>query len=276
MTVENAPPPPFPADRRGPGPGPLVLVADDTLDNQMIAVHMLERCGYRAAVAENGRIALEAMSERSYAAVLMDCHMPALDGYAATREVRRREHGGRRTPIIAMTANSIEDARERCLAAGMDDYLAKPLRSQGLEDVLLRWTTDPAPTAWAPLPAHDPGGLLDESVIAELESLDPGLLSSLLPPFFDEAADQLSALRRDVGHADAPAVAETAHKLKGSSASLGAARVSAIAAELETGAKRGELGDAGDLIDRLAAGLAGTREALGGAYTPTGSSLVSH
>ena len=127
------------APRRGVPPA--VLVVEDTAVNQTVAARMLERCGFRAQVAVNGLRALEALSQGSYAAVLMDCQMPELDGYETTREVRRREQGGPRIPIIAMTANSMKGERERCLAAGMDDYLTKPLRNQVLKGplVLLFW-----------------------------------------------------------------------------------------------------------------------------------------
>ena len=127
------------APRRGVPPA--VLVVEDTAVNQRVAARMLERCGFRAQVAVNGLRALEALSQGSYAAVLMDCQMPELDGYETTREVRRREQGGPRIPIIAMTANSMKGERERCLAAGMDDYLTKPLRNQVLKGplVLLFW-----------------------------------------------------------------------------------------------------------------------------------------
>jgi CheY-like chemotaxis protein len=106
-----------------------------------VAELMLARCGYRSDLAEDGREALKAVARKSYAAILMDCQMPELDGYAATREIRRLEAGGRRTPIIAMTASSMEGERARCLEAGMDDYLTKPLRNRILKDALDRWTS---------------------------------------------------------------------------------------------------------------------------------------
>ncbi len=121
------------------GPRPDVLVVEDTAVNQAVAVHMLEKCGYHPHVAVNGRKALEAMAKRPFAAVLMDCQMPELDGYETTREVRRLEQGGHSTPIIAMTANSMKGERERCLANGMDDYLTKPLRKQALSETMARW-----------------------------------------------------------------------------------------------------------------------------------------
>jgi signal transduction histidine kinase/CheY-like chemotaxis protein len=122
---------------------PLVLVVEDSPVNRLVAVHVLERCGYRSHVVTNGREALGALSTQRYDAVLMDCQMPDVDGYEATRELRRREGAGHRTPVIAMTAHAMTGDRERCLAAGMDDYIAKPVRSQALADVLKHWIRDP-------------------------------------------------------------------------------------------------------------------------------------
>ena len=107
--------------------------------NQMVAVRTLERCGCRADVANNGRQALEMLSACDYAAVLMDCQMPDMDGFAATAELRRRENGERHTPVIAMTALAMTGAVENCLAAGMDDYLGKPIRRAQLIQALQRW-----------------------------------------------------------------------------------------------------------------------------------------
>jgi CheY-like chemotaxis protein len=121
------------------GDRPTVLVAEDTLADQVVAARMLERCGYRAQIAENGLDALDALSQGTFAAVLMDSQMPALNGYETAQEIRRRESGGPRMPIIGMTASSMQGERERCLAAGMDDHLAKPLRQQLLEAALTRW-----------------------------------------------------------------------------------------------------------------------------------------
>jgi CheY-like chemotaxis protein/HPt (histidine-containing phosphotransfer) domain-containing protein len=254
-----------------------VLVVEDTPVNQVVAARMLEKCGFEAQVADNGRAALAALSERSYAAVLMDCQMPDLDGYETTREVRRREQGSRRTPIIAMTANSMQGDRERCLAAGMDDYLTKPLRNLLLRDALRRWTC--APPAGAPvdhallpttLPARAVGAeLLNEVVTAELEGLDDELLTSLLSLYFEEAVRQLSELTQAISRSDTLSVAATAHKLKGASLTLGATHVSRIAAELESAAKTGDLTAASELLDALRTGVDHTREAFGALRTET-------
>jgi PAS domain S-box-containing protein len=275
-----------PAWAAGDGPRPDVLVVEDTLVNQAVAARMLEKCGFVPHIAENGRKALEALSDRSYAAVLMDCQMPELDGYDTTRAIRRREQGGRRMPIIAMTANSMQGERERCLAAGMDDYLTKPLRNQVLKDALKRWvyeqTAPPVPAAAAPAPpapappvhpdatgrAKAPaatGGdpqMLDEAVVAELENLEAGMLTRLLALYFDEAAGDMAALGAAVAGGETDPLARTAHKLKGSSSTLGAAHVAQIAAELEMTARGGDLVGADELLERLRGGLDGTRQAF--------------
>jgi signal transduction histidine kinase/ActR/RegA family two-component response regulator len=133
------------ARRRIPGDGaPLVLVAEDNPVNQILAVRLLEKCGFRAEIVENGREAVEAVERGVFAAVLMDCQMPELDGYAATRAIRRREGASRRLPVIAMTAHSMAGDREKCLAAGMDDYVSKPIALDELSEVLRRHALPPA------------------------------------------------------------------------------------------------------------------------------------
>ena len=127
------------SERRSDPNAALVLVVEDSPVNRLVAVHVLERLGFRAHVVNDGREALQALSTQRYDAVLMDCQMPDIDGYEATRELRRRESGGRHTPVIAMTAHAMTGDRERCLDAGMDDYIAKPVRSQTLNEVLSRW-----------------------------------------------------------------------------------------------------------------------------------------
>ena len=117
-----------------------VLVAEDSKIGQQIALAMLQKLGYQAYVAANGREAIDALSRVAYRAVLMDCQMPDIDGYEATAAIRRRESSGRHTPIIAMTTSAMPGDRERCLAAGMDDYLPKPVRLDQLRSVLRRWT----------------------------------------------------------------------------------------------------------------------------------------
>ncbi len=121
------------------GAGRRILVAEDNVVNQLVTRTMLDRLGYRADVVASGAEAIAALSEDSYAAVLMDCQLPAMDGYDATRQIRRRQGAGLHTPVIAMTAGAVNGDRERCLAAGMDDYINKPVRTEELGRVLQRW-----------------------------------------------------------------------------------------------------------------------------------------
>jgi two-component system, sensor histidine kinase and response regulator len=156
---------------------PVVLVVEDTRVNQLVATLMLARSGFRSQVAANGLEALAALSQTTFAAALMDCQMPELDGYETTQEIRRRERGGRRMPIIAMTANSMEGERERCLAAGMDDYVTKPLRDRVLHETLARWITTAPAQAAGPAASQRVGAAPDRpeeprATVAEVDDLE--------------------------------------------------------------------------------------------------------
>ena len=136
-----------------------VLVVEDNEINQMVAVGTLTKLGYEVDLAANGREAVDAVSGHRYAAVLMDCQMPEMDGFEATRAIRRREVGDHHVPIIAMTASATDADRERCIAAGMDDYIAKPVRMERMEAALARWT------------AVRDDGALDPSLLNHLRDL---------------------------------------------------------------------------------------------------------
>jgi PAS domain S-box-containing protein len=124
-----------------------ILVVEDNAVNQLVACEMVAKLGYEAEVAADGAEAVSAIAARSYAAVLMDCHMPVMDGFEATRSIRVQENGSVRLPIIAMTAGAQDEDRERCLAAGMDDYLSKPVDLAGLEEALNRWVPRAVPSS---------------------------------------------------------------------------------------------------------------------------------
>ena len=251
-----------------------VLVAEDNQVNQKVALKMLERLGYRADVAANGLEALEALSRVPYAAVLMDVQMPEMDGYEATAEIRKREQGdggaGRRTPIIAMTANAMQGDREKALSVGMDDYVTKPVKPEELAAALERWIPQPDGEAPDPEEATDgvaaPGGTtdpLDRSVLAGLRELgDQELLTELAELFVEDVPPRLEALREAIEGGDAASVGRAAHALKGSSGNMGASGMSTICAELEDAERSGDLQSAPVLLKRLEAEFGRVRTAL--------------
>ena len=118
-----------------------VLLVEDNPVNQAVAKRMLERLGHSVTIAGNGRIAVDLHAKRRFDLILMDCQMPELDGYAATRELRARETGLDHVPIVAMTAHAMAGDREQCLSAGMDDYLTKPVKIDQLAEAIVRWTS---------------------------------------------------------------------------------------------------------------------------------------
>ena len=200
-----------------------VLVVEDTPINQHVARGMLARLGYAADLASNGVEALEALSRTTYAAILMDCHMPDMDGFESSREIRRREGTSRHTPIIAMTASAMRGERERCLAAGMDDYIAKPVRLQELRARLERWS--------GPRAEVDPHVLL--SLRAYRVPGEPDPVTRIIDLFLRDAPARVSRIRTALQENDARALREAAHALKGSAGTLGAQRIEELCAELE-------------------------------------------
>ena len=251
-------------EKRAAGRG-RVLVAEDNPVNQKVAARMLENLGYPADVVGDGLEALEALSAGDYGAVLMDVQMPQIDGYEATTEIRRREReagGARHVPVIAMTANALQGDREKALAAGMDDYIPKPVKPEELDAALKRWMQrDPA----APPPAEENGAeeTLDPGVLERLRDLgDDDLLAELSAMFLDDASSRVAALRRALEAGDAESVEQTAHTLKGSSGNMGAARMAALCARLQEAGALGDLSGGAKLLDLLEEELGRVRPAL--------------
>ena len=200
-----------------------ILVVEDNAINQQVACAWLCKLGYDPHVASNGSEALNALERVPYAAVLMDCQMPGMDGFQATAIIRQRQEGTRHTPIIAMTANAMRDDRARCLEAGMDDYLSKPVDLRDLQIVLSRWL---------------PNGGADASIRLRLRHLSrPGHQSDvadLIRQFLEDAARRLAALHDAATCQDRETVLEIAHSLRGTAGHFGAQEVVVQCEHLET------------------------------------------
>ena len=237
-------------------PGIRVLLAEDNPVNQDVASRQLARLGIEAHVAGNGREAVEALARASYDVVLMDCYMPEMDGFAATAEIRRRETGiGRHTPIVAMTASALAGDRERCLRAGMDDYVSKPVKLEKLREVLAHWAGAAAAPS-APGAAVDATGeTVDMSALEELRSYqlegETDALERLIAKFLDSARDECAEARAALSRGDPETLRRVVHSLKGSSGMFGARRLSALSARIEELAKHRTLGEAVPLVDEL-------------------------
>ena len=245
-----------------------ILVAEDNVVNQQVMRGVLQARGYRVEIVDDGLKAVAAFGRSSYDAVLMDCQMPTMDGYAATGEIRRHEGESRRTPIIALTANALDGERDKCLAAGMDDYIAKPIRPETLYAMLDRHT-DPGPDSSAATLSADPpahGEPLDLSVLQNLRTLEQSVASDFVAPaiaaFLRDAPTLLARMRQALAEADAEPLENAAHALMGSSAVLGAKQLAQICAELERNAQAGDLASGPNLVARLEGEYERVRPAL--------------
>jgi signal transduction histidine kinase/CheY-like chemotaxis protein/HPt (histidine-containing phosphotransfer) domain-containing protein len=230
-----------------PGMTVRVLLAEDNAINQEIATAMLEDTGYHVTAAENGRVVLSMLASSDFDVILMDCQMPEMDGFEATRELRRRENetGGHRIPVIALTANAIGGDRERCLEAGMDDYISKPFRRDILLKTLAHWTRDErkAPSS-TPIADEIPGisatpeaVTIDPKALQVLRALQkpgrPDVLTRVVDMFNLDAPRLLSAMRNAIAANDADALQRAAHTLKSTSANVGAMLLAAYCREIE-------------------------------------------
>ena len=274
-----------------------VLLAEDNVVNQRVAVLMLDRLGCRADVVANGLEAVQALSSTPYDVVLMDVQMPELDGLGATERIRAELPAEQQPHIIAMTASALVEDRERCLHAGMDDFLSKPVRREELAEALARaaaalersdqhpvWTTalaHPAEQASPDSDGVDPDPVDAKSSEAALPVVDssvlgsladrlgdraPAFLGSLFATWERETDTRLEQLAQAVGAGDGDAVARAAHAIKGGSGSMGALRLSAVCAAVEGGVRAGQVQDLADVQRRLVHEVAEAREVLRGLY----------
>jgi CheY-like chemotaxis protein len=248
-----------------------VLLAEDNGVNQVVARNMLKAMGCSYEIVANGRLALEAVQRGGYDLVLMDCQMPEMDGYEATRAIREWEAAQpqhRRLPVVALTANALVGDAELCRASGMDDHLAKPYTRKQLAQLLKRWlpshclqqAAGPAPAsaatsaAAAPAeaaPAVEDSTLLDASALDNIRAIDDGdgsVIREVIEMFLAEAPAHLHGLDSALERSDGVALGKIAHALKSASFNVGAARLGETARELERAGKAGDLAAAKRLV----------------------------
>jgi two-component system, sensor histidine kinase and response regulator len=233
--------------------GPKILLVEDNPVNREVAVGMLESLGCTADAAENGWLAISAMNTATYDAVLMDCQMPVMDGLTATSEIRRREQtsGAARVPIIALTANAMEGDRERCLAAGMDDFLSKPFTQQQLATLLRRWL------ALRELPESERRDLsrlplIDAGVLRNIAALaKPALLNSMIDLYLEHSPSLIGAIETAAANMQASALSQAVHTLKSSTSNLGGTRLAMVAKECELLVREGGITQIASIVPRI-------------------------
>ena len=219
-----------------------ILVAEDNPLNRRIAISLVERLGCRADAAVDGREAVRLHDAMPYDLVLMDCRMPHMDGYQAAMHIRSRETSARRTPIVGLTASSEDDARLRCEAAGMDDFIAKPLHLPRLREVFDRWL------GGMRVNAATAGGGDELDAMHAVFGADFAELAML---YRRDSPPRIRLMKEAAAVGDHLRLAETAHVFCGSCISIGATRLSALCRRLEQRARNGGADDIGELIGAI-------------------------
>ncbi|MEE8321973.1 MAG: response regulator, partial [Gammaproteobacteria bacterium] len=232
-----------------------VLLVEDNIVNQKVAKKQLEKSGCRVDVAANGKEGVEMQRQFPYDIVFMDCQMPVMDGFEATETMRESEKGSdKHQVIIAMTANAMAGDREKCLQAGMDDYLTKPVKPQELSDSLEKWITgqDISRQEQDADQDSEPGeDIFDGTSLLDRLMGDEELANGILDEFLKDLPNRFTALREAFDNDDAEAVQSQAHTLKGSSANVGAVALQQIAYQIEVASENGNLDKARTLIPKM-------------------------
>jgi PAS domain S-box-containing protein len=247
-----------------------ILLVEDNKMNQLVSTKLLTKLGFSFEIANHGGEAIRALETDSFDAVLMDCQMPIMDGYEATAEIRRIEGNGRHTPIIAMTAAAMEGDREKCLAAGMDDYITKPVRLEAIAAMLERWiprlvTDQDEGDNTADASENVTVEALDHSQIELLRSLDDGdgaVLTEIIEQFLSQTLEGRAELERGLQEGDSSSLQRTAHTIRGASANIGASTLAAVCAEIETRGRDVQLNGTAGLVEQFDAEFARVRDAL--------------
>ena len=253
-----------PTNKINPGQNSIkILLAEDNPVNQKVAIKQLELLGYQADIANQGEEALKLWQAHAYQIILMDCQMPVLDGYQVTAEIRRLEQdtgespvrNPRHTVIIAMTAHAMKEDREKCLAAGMDDYISKPVCPEQLQAILSKWVNQlsGARVSFQPVDSGDCSSgdqILDLERLERISQGDSIFRQELLETFIEELQTHIVSLQ-SVSLEDFATLKQEAHYIKGASGNVGAQQICSIAAQLERDAKQGKADNLSDLFAQL-------------------------
>jgi CheY-like chemotaxis protein len=261
--------------RRATSPGPLrperILLVEDNSTNRMVALYQLGRLGFGADVAVDGQAALDQLARQRYDLVLMDCHMPVLDGYEATRAIRRREeavaggNGRARMPIVAITANATAEQRQLCADAGMDDFLAKPVTLAQLGEVLNQWLGPGEGAEPVAAPGAEPAaadGVLNLAHLADMLGDDRTMLAEALAEFVSSSVELLHTLDRGLAERTEVEAHRAVHSLKGAARTAGAFQLGDSAERLEDAIERGDWEEAGRLRPDLGGAFAAVRDRI--------------
>jgi signal transduction histidine kinase/CheY-like chemotaxis protein/HPt (histidine-containing phosphotransfer) domain-containing protein len=248
-----------------------ILLAEDNITNQKVALSTLKKFGYSADVVKNGKEAVEALKKIPYDIVLMDCQMPEMDGYEATNEIRKWEKklkggsaqcsdsglestaGSKRVPIIAMTAHALKGDREKCLNAGMDDYITKPIHPKKLCDVIEKWLNEPegaheAEIVHESLPEDD---IFDKNSFLDRLLGDEDLAKEIIKGFIEDSLRQIGTIKEALENRDTNVIYGRAHSLKGAAGNISATALKDLAYQIEIAGETGDLIKAASLIPKL-------------------------
>jgi CheY-like chemotaxis protein/HPt (histidine-containing phosphotransfer) domain-containing protein len=232
-----------------------ILLVEDTAINQKVAVKMLKKLGYRADVAPNGREALKALESARYDLILMDVQMPEMDGLEATLHIREKERvsKGGRIPIIAMTAHALKGDRQKCLEAGMDGYLTKPIQQKDLAEMLAQWAQKPKVSVPPedPLPGEGVRAIFDHRALRQQIDDNRELLGELLATFLEDTPQRIQSLEEAISRRDVPAIRYQGHALKGTSGTMRASALQQISSQMEQAGERGDLARAREILEAI-------------------------
>jgi len=262
----------LPPESVPPGSRGRILLVEDNVINQQVALGILQIQGYGVTVANNGKEALDACEQDDFDMILMDCHMPEMDGFEATMEIRKREQASRRkrVPIVALTANAMAQDREECLNAGMDDHLSKPFSMQTMHEMLERWVPRPASSqpkgAQAESAPSEQAAVIDRQVLDYLATLrtngKPELLARTINLYLAESPKLVQKLKQAAAASDAPELARSAHSLKSCSANVGARLLSRYCGDIEASARRADTEEARRIVAKVEAEYGRVQSAL--------------